>query len=95
MEALEHWIGVAGITDGPILRRIDKVGRVMMAPKADKHGHAAPIRLTDRSVADIVKRTVVKAALADGFTVEQAEAKADKVAGHSLRAGFATRSLSE
>ena len=48
------------------------------------------MRLTDRSVADIVKRAVRRAALAAGLSEEEANAKAEQVAGHSLRAGFAT-----
>ena len=48
------------------------------------------MRLTDRSVADVVKRAVKRAAIAAGFSQAQAGAKAEQVAGHSLRAGFAT-----
>jgi hypothetical protein len=55
-----------------------------------KGGRVAATRLTDRSVADIVKKAVWQAAVAAGFSEVQARAKAGQVAGHSLRAGFAT-----
>ena len=76
--ALQQWLARAGIASGPIFRAVHKGGRV------------AATRLTDRSVADIVKKAVAQAALAAGFSEAQARAKAGQVAGHSLRAGFAT-----
>ena len=76
--AAEAWLALAGIEAGPIFRPIDKGGRIGAG------------RLTDRSVADIVKRAVKRAALAGGHSEADADAKASRVAGHSLRAGFAT-----
>jgi integrase len=78
VRALERWLELSGITEGPIFRPVNKGGQVL------------PQRLTDRSVADIVKRAVRGAALAAGMTASQAETRAAQVAGHSLRAGFAT-----
>jgi len=45
----------------------------------NRHGHAADTRLTDKAVARIVQRTALRAGLSDL-----------DLAGHSLRAGFAT-----
>jgi integrase len=66
VEALRAWLGAAAITKGPVFRSIRKGGQV-----GD--------RLTDRSVAEIVKRHAKRVGL-------------DPVlfAGHSLRAGFLT-----
>jgi site-specific recombinase XerD len=65
--ALRVWLTAGGISDGPIFRPIGKGGRVR------------PMRLTDRSVADIVKCHAERLGLdPKGFS------------GHSLRAGFLT-----
>lgn len=69
-EALDAWLSAAKITAGPVFRSVGKGGRV----SAD--------RLTDRSVADIVKRHVAAAGL-----------DASLFSGHSLRAGFVTSAL--
>jgi integrase len=76
--ALEQWLQVAAINEGPIFRSVDKGGSI----------HAR--RLTDRSVADIVKRSVKRAAIAAGLSDRDAEHVSQQFAGHSLRAGFAT-----
>jgi integrase len=76
--ALEQWLEVAAITEGPIFRAVDKGGSVRAG------------RLTDRSVADIVKRSVRCAAIAAGLSDRDAEHASQRFAGHSLRAGFAT-----
>ena len=70
--ALDAWLAAAGITSGPIFRPVNKGGRVIDA------------RLTDQSVALIVKRRA-------------AAAKLDPVlfSGHSLRAGFVTSALED
>ena len=68
--ALEAWLRAAGISDGPLFRAINKGGRLATAP------------LTDRSVADIVKRWAGAAKL-----------DASLFSGHSLRAGFVTEAL--
>lgn len=69
-QALDAWLTAAAIEDGPIFRPIGKGGAIRVA------------RLTDRSVATIVKRY----ALAAGFDAEM-------FSGHSLRAGFVTSAL--
>ena len=66
-KALREWLDAAGIEDGPIFRPIDRGGTVR------------PSRLTDRSVANIVKAYAERA----GFD-------ASAFSGHSLRAGFLT-----
>jgi site-specific recombinase XerD len=66
-KALREWLDAAGIEAGPIFRPIDKAGTVRDS------------RLTDRSVANIVKAYAERA----GFD-------ASTFSGHSLRAGFLT-----
>jgi site-specific recombinase XerD len=65
--ALREWLDAAGIECGPIFRPINKAGTV------------AAERLTDRSVANIVKAYAGRA----GFD-------ASTFSGHSLRSGFLT-----
>jgi site-specific recombinase XerD len=67
VKAVKAWLEVAAITDGPVFRSIAKGERV------------SAVRLSDKSVADIVKRHVSRLGL-------------DPAAfgGHSLRAGFLT-----
>jgi site-specific recombinase XerD len=65
--ALREWLDAAGIATGPIFRPINKAGMV------------AAGRLTDRSVANIVKAYAERA----GFD-------ASLFSGHSLRSGFLT-----
>jgi site-specific recombinase XerD len=67
VKALRLWLAAAGVDAGPIFRPIDKAGTVRA------------LRLTDRSVANIVKAYAERA----GFD-------ADTFSGHSLRAGFLT-----
>jgi site-specific recombinase XerD len=66
-KALREWLDVAAIETGPIFRPINKAGTV------------AAGRLTDRSVANIVKAYAGRA----GFD-------ATTFSGHSLRSGFLT-----
>lgn len=66
---LREWLDAAGITSGPVFRPINKAGTV----GAD--------RLTDRSVANIVKAYAGRAGL-----------DASQFSGHSLRRGFLTSS---
>jgi site-specific recombinase XerD len=66
-KTLRAWLDAAGIESGPIFRPIDKAGTVRAS------------RLTDRSVANIVKAYAERA----GFD-------ASAFSGHSLRAGFLT-----
>lgn len=70
MAAIKAWLEAAGITEGPIFRPIRKGGLVL------------PERLTDRSVAEIVKKRIE----AVGFDPTV-------FSGHSLRAGFVTSAL--
>jgi site-specific recombinase XerD len=65
--ALREWLDAAGIDNGPIFRPMNKAGVV------------AAERLTDRSVANIVKAYAERA----GFD-------ATTFSGHSLRSGFLT-----
>jgi integrase len=65
--ALKAWLAAAGITAGPMFRPIAKGGRVQA------------MRLTDRSVAAIVKAHAKRAGL-----------DPKQFAGHSLRSGFVT-----
>jgi site-specific recombinase XerD len=67
VKALRAWLDASGIEAGPIFRPIDKAGAVRAS------------RLTDRSVANIVKAYAGRA----GFD-------ASIFSGHSLRAGFLT-----
>lgn len=70
VDALEAWLAASGIQEDAIFREVDR------------HGNIGEARLSDRSVARIVKRSI-KAAGID----ERA------FSGHSLRAGFVTTSL--
>ncbi len=67
VRAIEHWRVAAGITSGPLFRPINR------------HEQVRSTRLTDQSVALIVKRAAEAAGL-----------DAARYAGHSLRAGLAT-----
>ena len=67
MTALRAWLDHAGITRGAIFRSVDR------------HANISSARLSDRAVANIVKRA------AEGAGLDPAE-----FSGHSLRAGFAT-----
>lgn len=70
VDALEAWLKASGITEGPIFRGIDR------------HGNVSKDGITDRAVADIVKKVCAAAGL-----------DASAFSGHSLRAGFVTSSL--
>ena len=65
--ALRGWLDHAAITRGPIFRSVDR------------HGNVSTARLSDRAVANIVKRA------AEGAGLDPTE-----FSGHSLRSGFAT-----
>ena len=67
VKALKAWLSAAAITDGALFRPVAKGSRIMNT------------RLTDKSVADIVKRYA-----------QQIELDAKAFGGHSLRAGFLT-----
>ncbi len=67
VRTLRAWLDVAGIVAGPVFRAVDKVGRVGLE------------RLSDRSVANVVKEAASRAGL-----------DAAAFSGHSLRSGLAT-----
>jgi len=70
--AWRRWLDVSGITTtGPAFRSVSR------------HGHLGTTHLSDRALADIVKRRAAAAGLAGTF------------AGHSLRAGFATEGYAQ
>jgi site-specific recombinase XerD len=66
-KALKAWLAAAGILEGPIFRPINKAGKVR------------PQRMTDQSVALIVKSHAARVRLDPA-----------QFSGHSLRAGFLT-----
>lgn len=65
--ALQNWCQRAGIVEGVVFRAVDR------------HGHISPRALCSRTVADVVKRSVLKIGKDPAV-----------FAGHSLRAGLAT-----
>lgn len=70
MQAIKDWLAASGITEGPLFRPIGKGGRL------------AATSLSDKSVAEIVKRYAGAAGLDPAM-----------FSGHSLRAGFVTSAL--
>lgn len=70
VDALKAWLEASGITEGSLFRPVDR------------HGRLGAQRLTDRSVARIVKRAVRAAGIDESV-----------FSGHSLRAGFVTSAL--
>lgn len=68
VRALQRWLNALGLVSGSVFRPIHRTGRI------------GATMLTDRSVADIVKRTALAAGLDPAL-----------YAGHSLRSGFATQ----
>lgn len=68
VRSFRAWIREANIQDGPLFRAVDR------------HGNVSAERLSDQTVARVVKRAL-KASGRD----------AEKFAGHSLRAGLATQ----
>lgn len=71
LEALKAWLNDAGIESGPVFRSINR------------HGHVSSNALSDRSVADLVKKYARLAGL-----------DPETFSGHSLRAGFVTSAAS-
>jgi site-specific recombinase XerD len=68
VRAVQKWLEQSGIEDGPIFRSVNK------------HGHVLEQRLSARSVAEIVKRSLLAAGKS-----------ARRFSGHSLRAGLITQ----
>ena len=71
VRAWRRWLTASGITTGPAFRSVDR------------HGRLGAQRLSDRAVADMIKRRALAAGLDGAF------------AGHSLRAGFATEGYAQ
>jgi site-specific recombinase XerD len=71
VRAWRAWLNASGIGTGPAFRGVDR------------HGRMRSTRLTDRAVADMIKRRAAAAGL-DGL-----------FAGHSLRSGFATEGYAQ
>jgi integrase len=77
--ALKTWVETANLQPGePVFRPIDKGQRI------------GPGRLTDGSVARIIKARVRAYHVAIGKSEAEAEAIAAQMSGHSMRAGYAT-----
>jgi len=74
--ALETWLKFAHIAHGPLFRRVTGQGKKVGAE-----------RLNDQEVARLVKRTALAAGLRGDLTEGE---RAQKFAGHSLRAGLAS-----
>jgi integrase len=68
VRAVQSWLDLSGIGEGPLFRSVNKHGQLMES------------RLSDRAVADVVKRTL-----------RAAGKSARRFAGHSLRAGLITQ----
>lgn len=85
VRALQRWIMAAGLDEGPVFRAIDR------------HGNLSGAALSGEAVAEIVKRSVRRWALASDHAVSsrQADDIAASVAGHSLRAGMITTAARE
>ena len=71
VRAWRRWVAESGIAVGPAFRSVDR------------HGRLGTKRLSDRAVADMVKRRALAVGLDGAF------------AGHSLRAGFATEGYAQ
>jgi integrase len=68
VRAVQAWLEQSGIGAGPVFRSVNK------------HGHVMEGRLSDKAVAEVVKRSLVAAGKS-----------ARRFAGHSLRAGLITQ----
>ena len=80
-DALADWISRASVQAGaPLFRSVNKGGEI----GAD--------RLSDRSVARIIKKEVRACAIAAGRSEADADQIAEPCSGHSLRAGYCTAS---
>jgi len=74
--ALQTWLTLAKISHGPLFRRVTGQGK-----------NVGPNRLNDKQVARLVKQTVVAAGVRGDLSELE---RAEKFAGHSLRAGLAS-----
>ncbi len=76
--ALKAWVTAAGLDEGPLFRPVDKWDRLGAG------------RICDRTLVRIVKKAVETYGRRQGWSRATIAAKVGGVAGHSLRAGFAT-----
>jgi integrase len=81
--AVQRWISVAGISDGPLFRGMVANGRPGTAHRIPQ-GQVGPQRLSAQGIARVVQRAATRAGL-----------DAREFAGHSLRAGFATEAAAQ
>ncbi|MBX9627630.1 MAG: tyrosine-type recombinase/integrase [Gemmataceae bacterium] len=72
VRAVQAWLDRSGTDAGPLFRAVNK------------HGQVSAARLSDRAVAEVVKRTLLAAGLSP-----------QRYAGHSLRAGLITQAAME
>lgn len=77
VEAIEAWLAAAKVTNS-----LAKVTTGPLFVSIDRHGNVSPKALSDKSIADIVKRYAAAAGLDPKI-----------FSGHSLRAGFVTSAL--
>ena len=68
VSAVQEWLRASGVTDGPVFRAVDR------------HGRMSERRLSDRAVADLIKRVAARSGLDPA-----------RFSGHSLRAGLVTQ----
>jgi integrase len=80
LEALERWLALAGISSGPILRRLRKNGPTQY-------------RLQSQNVNRVVQRAIYVQAVRGGMDADNAWQRAKLFGGHSLRAGFVTSAV--
>jgi len=80
IEALERWLSLAQINDGPIFRRV-------------RAGGTSQHRIHVCSVRHIIKRAVRAQAIQSGIDRQAAFEAADRYNGHSLRIGFITSAI--
>ena len=76
--AVTAWLMRAHLSDGPLFRPIDRLGRISSQ------------RLAGRAVARILRRAAIAAARSGGLPRAKAEAWAAQFGAHSLRSGFVT-----
>jgi integrase len=82
--AVKTWATLAALQPGePVFRAIDK----------GQHIHSE--RLTGRSVSRIIKARVRAQLIANGKSEAEAEAIAEHMSGHSMRAGYATAAAAQ
>lgn len=68
VRAVQAWLDLSGVAEGPLFRAVNR------------HAHISDRRLSDRAVAEVVKRSLLAAGKS-----------ARRYAGHSLRAGLITQ----